>query len=93
MRGGGCLGALLGADALCAVNLVKLRSVRAPRAVSVRRAGGVCLPELWSWELKFCAHMDSQQLQMLGRSHSFCPRMKCQSAWGEHNLCRCFFPV
>lgn len=44
MRGGGWLGALLGADALCAANLVKLCSVRAPRAVSVRRAGEcVCL--------------------------------------------------
>lgn len=41
---------------------------------------GVCLPGLWSWKFKACACMDSQQLQTLGRSHSFCPRMKYENA-------------
>jgi len=58
----------------CAV--LRLRGLR----VSTWQLGSVFA---WAVELevfKACALMGSQQLQTLGRFHSFCSRMKCKNA-------------
>lgn len=84
MREVGWLGALMNTDALYTADLDPalllggLCCVQAPGAVSVHVAAGVCV--CLCWKFKACARVDSQQLQTLGRSHSFSPRMKCKNA-------------
>lgn len=87
MREVGWLGALVNTNALCTADLQS--SFALGRAVLCsgsegykcpHGSWGVCLPGLWSWKFKACACMDSQQLQTLGRFHSFCPRMKYENA-------------